>query len=498
MTVTREHPGGRRLMVVYLVTGLSLVVLLMLAGLAMRMAQAGWLGLRPDYFYALMTLHGSGMIAALIVCGMGGIWYFVSREAELSLRLGYWAYGLVMGGVVLVLLATLVGRFATGWTFLYPLPFVNPTWPTWSTGAFLVGMVLITLGWSVWCVQVLAALLRRFGGLRGALAWDLVFRREAFSESGREPPPPQMLAATVTSFNGLLAAAASMLIGVPLVVRWLDPAVGLDPLWAKNATYFFGHEFANIIIYMLVAFVYVGLPHYTDRKWRTSRAFVLGWWGTMTFIVVNYSHHLYMDFAQPTALNYLGQVASYLSALPVAVVTVYGGVLLILGSGVRWALSTVFLYGGLAGWILGGVGALLDATIEYNLFFHNTLWVPAHFHGYLLGASFLFALGWAFLLLESRSGQRTSLANRWLVGGSVFGGIALLLASFYVAGAAGVPRRYAVEPEPGPALAALGSVGAILLLAGLGVSAAEAWRLWRAGRPAEEPAPRPDLAPETS
>src|SRR5690606_20434132 len=168
-------------------------------------------------------------------------WYFVSREAELSLRLGYWAYGLVMGGVVLVLLATLVGRFATGWTFLYPLPFVNPTWPTWSTGAFLVGMVLITLGWSVWCVQVLAALLRRFGGLRGALAWDLVFRREAFSESGREPPPPQMLAATVTSFNGLLAAAASMLIGVPLVVRWLDPAVGLDPLWAKNATYFFGH-----------------------------------------------------------------------------------------------------------------------------------------------------------------------------------------------------------------------------------------------------------------
>ncbi len=484
-------------MVVYLVTGLAVVGLLMLAGLAMRMAQAGWLGLSPDYFYALMTLHGTGMITALVMCGMGGIWYFVSREVTLSLRLGYWAYGLIVAGVVLVLLSTLVGKFGTGWTFLYPLPFVNATWPYWSIGAFLIGMVFVTLGWTVWCLQVLEALLRRFGGFRGAFAWDLVFHRKAFEESGREPPPPQMLAAAVTSFNGVLAAVAAMLLGVPMLVRWLDPGVGLDPLWAKNATYFFGHEFANIIIYMLVAFVYVGLPHYTDRKWKTSPVFVIGWWGTMTFILINYSHHLYMDFAQPAAFNYIGQVASYLSAFPVAVVTVYGGVLLIYGSGVRWALSTIFLFAGLAGWILGGVGALLDATIQFNVFFHNTLWVPAHFHGYLLGASFLFALGWAFLLLERRRGRVTPRGTRWLISLTVFGGIALFLTSFYLAGAAGVPRRYAVQPEPGPALAALGSVGAILLLVGLGVCAAEASRLWRAERPAPEAPTTSDLVPET-
>jgi len=466
----------------YLATGLTVAVLLMLAGLVMRMAQAGWLGLDPAFFYSLLTLHGSGMITALVLCGMGGVWYLTRRETPMSARLALWSYGLIVAGVALVVLATMLGRFAATWTFLYPLTFVNPTWPNWATGAFLIGMVLITVGWMLWCIQILEAVLRRYGGFRGALGWDLVFHPKAFKESGREPPPPQMLAATVTSFNGLFAASAATLIGVPLVAHWLDPAIVIDALWAKNVTYFFGHQFANLIIYMLVALVYVGLPRYTDRKWKTSTVLVLGWWGTMTFILLNYSHHLYLDFVQPGPVQLLGVMASYLSAIPVAVVTVYGGLMLVWRSGMRWALGSIFMYAGLTGWILGGVGALLDAAIPFNVVFHNTLWVPAHFHGYLLGASFLFALGWVFLMLEERSRSHTSLATRWLVSGTVLGGIALFLMSFYAAGAAGVPRRYAVEPEPGPILAGWGSVGAIVLIVGLLFALGEGVRLWRAGR----------------
>jgi len=62
----------------------------------------------------------------------------------------------------------------------------------------------------------------------------------------------------------------------------------------------------------------------------------------------------------------------------------------------------------------------------------------------------------------------------------IFGGGAVLLLGWYVAGAASVPRRYAEQPAPGPAIAAWASAGAILLILGLVVCLIEAVRLARA------------------
>ena len=496
MTLPTESRDGRLVMRLYLTTGLTVAGLLMVVGLGMRMEQAGWLSIGPAWFYALLTLHGAGMITSLLLCGMGGIWYLVRREVNMNVRLGLASYGLILVGVVLVLLATLVGKFATAWTFLYPLPFLNTTWPYWSTGAFLIGLMLITLGWTVWSLQILEAVLRRYGGFRGALAWDLVFHPKAFKASGREAPPAQMLPALVISIDGLIMSTVGMLLGVALLVHWLDPTVMLDPLWAKNLTYFFGHDIANFIIYMLLAFVYVGLPRYTNRKWKTSAVFALGWWGTLVFLIVAYFHHLYMDFAQPEGLQYVGQMASYLSAVPVAVVTVYGGLMLVWRSGMRWSLGSLFMYVGMSGWIVGGIGGLLDSSVPFNVRFHNTLWVPAHFHNYLLGASLFFALGWVFQRLEERSNSHTSLASRWLIAVLVFGGTTLFLVSFYVAGAAGVPRRYSLEPGVGPIWAVWGSIGAIALLAGLLIALVEGLRLWRTSQPLEEPAAPPQVRPQ--
>jgi heme/copper-type cytochrome/quinol oxidase subunit 1 len=64
----------------------------------------------------------------------------------------------------------------------------------------------------------------------------------------------------------------------------------------------------------------------------------------------------------------------------------------------------------------------------------------------------------------------------------MFGGGALLLLSFYSAGAAGVPRRYAVEPAPGPFWASLGTIGSIVFVIGFAICVAEGVRLARLGR----------------
>lgn len=474
-----ELRAARRVMWIYLATGLAIVFLMTLVGVVLRAEQADWFSLDPGWFYALLSLHGIGMITALVIGGLGTLWYFVCREVALDARIAYLAYGFFIAGVVCVIVSVLPGEYGALWSMLYPLPFVGAYWPSWATGVWLIGNTLVMMGFVVWCAQVLGALLARYGGLRGVLGIDYVLHNRRFTGQRREPPPPQMFAAAITAIDGIISSALGMAYGVAMLVHWVDPSVPINPLWAKNLIYQFGHTFANLTIYIAVAGVYVGLSLCTKRKYHTSIPLVVAWWASLVFILLAYFHHLYMDFVQMEALQYIGEIASYLAAVPVVVVTIFSGVMLVHRSGLRWSLGALFLYAGMIGWVVGGIAALLDATIPINIDLHNTLWVPAHFHTYLLEGVLLFIMGWMFVSLEQRSGALSSLLTRSLIGGSIFGGGALFLLGFYIAGAEGVPRRYAIEPTPGPHMASLATIGALIVLVGLVLTGIEAIRLMR-------------------
>jgi cytochrome c oxidase subunit 1 len=470
----------------YLHSGLGLTALMLLVGLVMRAAQANWVpNLSPGNFYALLTLHGAGMLVGLLLCGMGGLWYLIRRHIELNATLAVVAWGFMILGTVAVLVATVFGHFAGLYTFLYPMPF-DGNWPNWATGLFLIGMVLVNIGWMIWCLQMLGAVLRAYGGLRGALAWDFVWFSKSFKAAGRQPPPPEAFPALVAGLDGLVAGAAATLLVIALLVRWVDPRVQIDPLWAKNLTYFFAHTLANLIIYMLAAMIYVGLPYVTKREYHTSTVLVIGWWSSLCFILTNYFHHLYMDFVQPGILQYFGELSSYLTAVPVTAVTIFGALMLVYRSRTRWTLGAIFFYTGLVGWVVGGIGAEIDASVPFNVHLHNTLWVPAHFHTYMLGGCLLFVMGWIFLLLESRSQRSTPESLRWVISVLIFGGMTVFLMGFYFAGALGVPRRYATEPSSGPLIAQIATAGAVVMLVGFILTFIEGLRLLR-NRQADRP-----------
>jgi cytochrome c oxidase subunit 1 len=185
---------------------------------------------------------------------------------------------------------------------------------------------------------------------------------------------------------------AGMVLSMALLARWAIPSFPIDPLWAKNLTYFFGHSVANLTMYVAAGVVYGLLPRYAGRPWKTSNVLSLAWVCSLIMVLFAYPHHLYEDFVQPAAVQLVGQTASYLASLPPAVVTIFGALLLVYGSRFRWTLGSIMLFAGLLGWAVGGIAALLDATIPLNFVLHNTLWVPAHFHTYLLCGVVLFGL----------------------------------------------------------------------------------------------------------
>jgi len=428
-----------------------------LAGLAMRFTQADVLGLSPSWFYRLLTLHGAGMLTGTLVGMMGALWSVLRPTVPLSLARMLWSWVSIAGGVVLVLLATLAGGFGTGWTFLYPLPFsAVGQWHTWATVLYLAGLLLVGVGFTVFCIDVFAKTTAAYGGLSRALGIQYLRGRDD------DPPPPQVIAGVVVAIDGLLASAVGTTIVVALLDKAIDGNTTLDALWAKNLTYFFGHSVANLIIYLAAGVVYVLLPRYAGRPWKTTKPIVVAWLATLVFVATAYSHHLYMDFVQPRIAEYVSLTASVAASLPVAVVTAYTALMLVWGSRYRWTLSSSLLYLGFAGWTIGGLGAVIDSLIPLNFRLHNTLWVVAHFHTYMLMCVVVWVVAFAAHTLECAASRAAATGRaRAAVASMIVGGFGLV-GAWYVSGALGVPRRYAVEPAGTTTYSLVGAVfGAI-------------------------------------
>ena len=457
--------------------GVAVFAVMGLAGLAMRMAQGDVIDLSPTWFYRLMTLHGAGMLTGALLAMMGALWFVVRRSVPLSLERMLASFVLILVGAVGVIVATLIGGFGTGWTFLSPLPYYPAgQWHTWATATFLLGLLAVGAGFFLFCLDVLMKVTATYGGLGRSLGIPFLFGREDTA------PPPQVIGATVVALEGSLASAAGTTVVVAMIGKTIDSGVTLDALWAKNLIYFFGHSVANLIIYLAAGAIYVLVPRYAGRPWKTTKPIVVAWLFTLLFVTFAYSHHLYMDFVQPGALQVTATFASFGASIPVAVVTIYTGMMLVWGSRYRWTLASTLLYLGFAGWAIGGTGAVLDSIIPFNFRFHNTLWVVAHFHTYLMLCVIFWALAFVAHLLEEAAGRT---APR---GASTFSLVAMgvggygLVGMWYVSGMLGVPRRYAVQPTGTSGYSTAGAIFVMIFAVGFLVLLYELLRLGLAAR----------------
>ncbi|HKS90467.1 MAG TPA: cbb3-type cytochrome c oxidase subunit I, partial [Tepidiformaceae bacterium] len=417
-----------------------------LLGLALRLSHAQLLQLSPVLYDEFFTLHGSGMVAAILLGAMGGVVAVLGPPVALDVRVLWIAFVVYVLGLGYIPLSVLLGGFAAGWTMLYPLPVIaKGMWTGWATSGFLLGFLFVAVGFGVFCVAVITGTSRAYGGVARALAWPLLFSK------GRRAmtvvPRLEDITATVISIYGLFTVLAGTVYLVPLLGQTAGFSGPVNALVMKNLVFLFGHNIVNLTIYLGAALVYATLPTYAGRPWRTSWVNAFGINILLISILLPYLHHLYQDFANAVPLQILGELGSYDSGMSGLFVTVIGGFMLVYRAGLRWAVPSILILLGFWGWVFGGFGAVLDGTIPVNQVYHNTLWVPAHFHTYyLLGAA---AFVWAFLyhLVLDLSGRSEPLASRvaaWLYG---VGGAGFVL-MFFVAGAAGMPRRYAV-PVPG-------------------------------------------------
>lgn len=462
-----DAEGVRRMTIVWMVTGAILLLVLALAGLLMRWSQAIPGLISPRVFYALLTFHGIGMVGVALMAVTAVLWYVMASAIPLSVRLMQFVYGLTLVGVVLIVLACL-GGFGTGWTFLYPLPSTpGPTagWQPWAAVLFLVGLALVVVAYALFCLDYLRAGISRFGGLGRLLGVDILTGQ---SQPGPDTTDPGLIAGTVVAISGASAALPGALIVILELINIFVPSFTFSALLAKNLIYFAGHMLVNVQIYTGAAILYAVLPLYARRPWKASKVLVFAWLAALVFVMLAFFHHLYQDFAQPNGVQVIGEIASFGVAFPPIVVTIFGALMLVYRSGIRWNAAPLFLYGALAGWAIGGWGAEVgDATPLVNQFFHNTVWVPAHFHTYMALGVIFFILGGVYTAMPQVAGrplsERLGRLAAWFL---IVGGWGLVT-TWYVAGILSQPRRYPTSLPGVGIVSTIGALFAILVAVGM-------------------------------
>ncbi|HTI96661.1 MAG TPA: cbb3-type cytochrome c oxidase subunit I [Rudaea sp.] len=452
--------GERTAFNLYIISAVTLFVLMMLIGVIMRMAQGTWLNVAPDMFYRLLSMHGAGMVGTMGMVTTAVMWFFLRKYVTLHLWAFVANFVLFLLGALSIIGAIFVGHYAALWTFLYPLP-VHPMglWTPGAAALFMIGYLLIGVGMLLFYLDAAAGIIRKYGNLGRGLGLQWLF-------GGTIDPnhPKAVVASTMVIIANSLGILAGAVVLAMCLINIVYPDMAMNALVAKNLIYWFGHMYINATIYMGVMAVYELLPRYSGRPYPITRPFLWSWAASCVFVIIVFPHHLLMDYAEPRWLAITGQIVSYGAGFPVFLISAWGALTNIHRSGMRWAMPSRLLILSMFGWAAGIVPAIVDGTIRVNEVMHNTQWVPGHFHFYLLLGVLPMALALMYHVVGSlRSAPRDSGADRlgfpiFLLGGLIF------TMAFLDAGRMSVARRMATHLPQWLPTDHAGAIGALLVL----------------------------------
>lgn len=448
----------------------SLALLILLAtgfiGFLMRLNQTGILSLDAKLWYALLTFHGQANAVIFFIASLMLSRALISKHVDLNSRISVFSTALILLGIVGVAISILLGRMSMAWYFLYPLPFYEA-----SSGylmMWIVSVLILGIGILILALDGLRASIGRYG-LEGSMAWGYIV-----GSAAKEVPPIVVISA-VGGILTVISVASGAVLLTAFSLQNLGVIGGFDALGAKNLTFMFGHTLVNTALVFAIASIYESMPSYSGRPWKTGLPVALAWNIVLLAVVFAMFHHVFMDFVQPRATQFLGHIFSYAAAIPALAVTALGVFSHVGGhrlSGKGFHMVPAFILAGVLMWIVGGAAAVIDATIPANFLFHNTMWVPAHFHTYYGYGVVVFVIAITWHLLRDRRFEIPR--SIWLpILALITIGWALHIASFYIGGLESVPRRYANYlalpgdlQSIGGSLAMLSALGAIIYAIG--------------------------------
>jgi heme/copper-type cytochrome/quinol oxidase subunit 1 len=417
----------------------------------------------PGVFGQLETAHGLGMFVGWQFPFTYGLCMYIipkyMKRRIFNERLLPAMFYTFFVGFYLVWIATLYG-FGAGWYFLFPLPLLggpgaSAPWDMYSSFVFFVGMVLTNISLVIFVIASFGTVFSRkyndyfdtapgkINSLTARLAASTGFVAY-FPKSTKErvvDVPVAVIGVVVTTFDMIISLPPFMALLFDGAWASLNNPPFLANLVAKNFLWLNYHPIVYFAFFPLVAMYYTLIPIFAKRPFHSS-FWVRAPWPLLLIPGVGvYSHHLFMDTAQPFFLQIMSQYMTMIIAVGsgISVFTLVG---LIWRSNYDWNLTARWIIAAIIGWVLGGIMGTQLGDPAYDTYGHNTYMVLAHFHYNALCGIVLAAFGflyWAFPEFTNKKwySKKLSEIHFWLMIVGTFG----MVTTFAVMGYIGVPRR---------------------------------------------------------
>ncbi len=405
--------------------------------------------LAPEFYYALVTMHGTILVFFVLTAGLSGTFSNLLIPLQLGARdmaspflnmLSYWFFFL-SSVVMFISLFISTGPFSGGWTAYPPLSIL----PQASDGS-KAGMTLWALSLVLFVVSVL------LGGIN-YVTTVLNLRTKGMS---MWKMPLTIWAFFVTAIIGILSfpvlASAFFLVicdrslGTSFFLseifiggQALDH-VGGSPILFQHLFWFLGHPEVYIIILPAMGLVSEVLSVHSRKPIFGYKAMVFSILAIAFLSFIVWAHHMFMSGVNPFISNFF-VIFTLIIAVPSAV-KVFNWISTLYKGNIRFNSASLFAIGFVSMFISGGLTGIFLGNSALDIQLHDTYFVVAHFHivmgvaaffGMFAGIYHWFPKMWGRFMNET-IGQ----IHFW---GTLIGAYAIFWPMHYL-GMAGVPRRY--------------------------------------------------------
>ncbi len=410
---------------------------------------AGVGSLSQEFYYALVTMHGTILVFFVLTAGLSGTFSNLLIPLQVGARdmaspllnmMSYWFFFLA-SVVMFISLFVSTGPFSGGWTAYPPLSAL----PQASIGSG-AGMTLWLVSLTLFVVSVLLGGINYISTVlnlrtKGMTMWRL---------------PLTIWSFFLTAILGLLSFP--VLVGGFLLLmmdRSLGTSfylsdvfvggqalehVGGSPILYQHLFWFLGHPEVYIIILPAMGLVSEVMSVHARKPIFGYRAMVLSMIaiGFLSFIV--WAHHMFMSGLNPFISNFF-VVFTLMIAVPSAV-KVFNWLTTLFGGNFKLTVPMLFAIGFVSMFISGGLTGLFLGNSAIDIQMHDTYFVVAHFH-IVMGVAAFFGMfagvyHWFPKMYGRFMNDTLGKIHFWV---TMIGAYCVFWPMHYI-GLAGVPRRY--------------------------------------------------------